>query len=47
VRRIVADVDAAADVVGFTIAEFLPPTGHAPAADRGGLPLISRSATTI
>jgi arginase len=32
VRRIVEDVDAVADVVGVTVAEFIPRQGHAPPA---------------
>jgi Arginase family len=32
VRRIVGDIDAVAEVVGITVAEFIPRQGHAPAA---------------
>lgn len=38
VRRIVADIDRAVDVVGFTIAEFFTPAGTPPAADLAWLP---------
>lgn len=47
VRRIVADIDQAADVVGLTIAEFAPPAGHAPPADPQGLPLAPGRVTCL
>ena len=46
-RRIVADIDAAADVVGFTIAEFFPrQVMHLQQILDGFPPLISGTATT-
>jgi hypothetical protein len=45
-RRIVADIDAAADVVGFTIAEFFPRQVMHLRQILDGFPLISGTATT-
>jgi arginase len=45
-RRIVADVDAAADVVGFTIAEFFPRQVMHLQQILDGFPLISGTPTT-
>jgi arginase len=45
-RRIVADIDAAADVVGFTIAEFFPRQVMHLQQILDGFPLISGTATT-
>ena len=45
VRRIVADVGASADVVGFTIAEFFPRRVMHLQQIVDGFPLISRTAT--
>jgi arginase len=46
-RRIVAGIDAAADVVGFTIAEFFPRQVMRLQQILDGFPLISRTATTL
>ena len=45
-RRIVADIDAAADVVGFTVAEFFPRQVMHLQQILDGFPLISGTATT-
>lgn len=45
-RRIVADIDAAADVVGFTIAEFFPRQVMHLQQILDGFPLISGTPTT-
>jgi arginase len=44
-RRIVADIDAASDVVGFTIAEFFPRQVMHLQQILDGFPLISGTAT--
>ena len=46
-RRIVADVDAAADVVGFTIADFFPRQVMHLQQILDGFPLISRIASGV
>lgn len=47
VRRIVADVDAAAGVAGFTIAEFFPRQVMHLQQILDGFPLISRTASEV
>ena len=47
VRRIVADVEASADVVGFTIAEFFPRQVMHLQQILDGFPLISRTASQV
>jgi hypothetical protein len=43
VRRIITDIDGTADIVGFTIAEFIPPTSDAPATTPQRLPADLRN----
>jgi arginase len=50
-RRVVADIDGAAEVIALTIAEFIPSSGDAPAADPHRIPTarsesLSRLRTT-